>query len=687
GTITYTPDEDFNGTDTFTYTVSDGAGGTDTATVTVTVGAVNDDPVAVDDDDTTDEDQAVIVDVVGNDSDVDGDPLSVIAVGAAGNGGVVDNGDGTLTYTPDDDFNGTDTFTYTVSDGAGGTDTATVTVTVGAVNDDPVAVDDNDTTDEDQAITFGVLGNDSDVDGDDFFVLSVGEAANGTVNVGDIGGEGVDSVTYTPDEDFVGSDTFTYTISDGNGGTDTATVTVNVGAVNDDPVAVDDADDTNEEQEIIISVLDNDEDVDGDDFFILSVGEAGNGTVEIVTLEGESDGTISYTPDAEFNGQDTFTYTISDGNGGTDTATVTVNVGAVNDDPVVDDQAFNIAEESESGDAVGTVVASDVDGPPLTYSITAGNALGLFAIDAATGAITLAQDVDDDEVASYDLTVLVSDGIGGSDTATVTVTIDPVNDDPVVDDQAFNIAEESLTGAAVGTVVASDVDGPPLTYSITAGNALGLFAIDAATGAITLAADVDDDEVGDHALTVLVLDGIGGTDTATVTVTVDPVNDDPVGVPVISGEAEEDSVLTADASGISDADGLGAFSYQWQVFDDGVWVDIAGATDDTFTPGDGEVGLPVRVKVSYTDGGGTEETVASDQTDPIADGGEIDVVVVDGEVFIQGTFVELGVAAAGTLGTTGAAPESFVASNQPGLDGLSFYAGSTPLADLGETET
>ena len=139
GTITYTPNENFNGTDSFEYTISDGNGGTATATVTITVNSVNDAPVAIDDIATTDEDTSVTIPVLDNDSDADGNGLTVISVTTPSNGTVVINDDGTVTYTPNPDFNGTDSFEYTISDGNGGTDTATVTITVNEVNDAPPA--------------------------------------------------------------------------------------------------------------------------------------------------------------------------------------------------------------------------------------------------------------------------------------------------------------------------------------------------------------------------------------------------------------------------------------------------------------------------------------------------------------------------------------------------------------------
>src|SRR5205807_1576670 len=139
GTLTYTPGADFNGSDSFNYTVSDGHGGTATAPVTVTGNPGNDAPVARDDAAATDEDTAVTVNVLANDTDVDGDALTVTGVTQGAHGAVVLNTDGTLTYAPGANFNGIDRFTYTVSDGHGGTATATVTVPVNPVNDPPTA--------------------------------------------------------------------------------------------------------------------------------------------------------------------------------------------------------------------------------------------------------------------------------------------------------------------------------------------------------------------------------------------------------------------------------------------------------------------------------------------------------------------------------------------------------------------
>ena len=225
GTVSYDPDPDFNGVDTFTVEIADGQGGFDTSLVTVTVNPIEDDPVANDDLGSTQEGVAVDIDVLANDTDGDGDTLSVIAVGTAGNGTVLDNGDGTVTYTPNGGFTGTDMFTYEVSDGDGPTDTATVTVEVTPepVDNPPVANDDAAATTQGVAVIIDLLGNDTDADGDPLEIDMIGVVANGEVV-----DNGNGTVTYTPDPDFVGTEIFTYVASDGDDLSNTATVTVDV---------------------------------------------------------------------------------------------------------------------------------------------------------------------------------------------------------------------------------------------------------------------------------------------------------------------------------------------------------------------------------------------------------------------------------------------------------------------------
>src|SRR5216117_1951587 len=243
GSLVYMPAANFNGTDSFTYKASDGQAQSGVTTVTITVTPVNDAPVAANDDSyTTPEDTQLTVSapgVLANDSDVDGDALSVVLVSNPTHGTLTLNGDGSLVYMPALNFNGTDSFTYKASDGQAQSDVATVTITVTPANDAPVAAnDDSYTTPEDTQLTVsvpGVLANDSDVDGDALSAVLVSNPSHGTLTLNSDG-----SLVYMPALNFNGTDSFTYKASDGQAQSGVATVTITVTPVNDAPVAVND---------------------------------------------------------------------------------------------------------------------------------------------------------------------------------------------------------------------------------------------------------------------------------------------------------------------------------------------------------------------------------------------------------------------------------------------------------------
>ena len=261
--VLYMPDPDANGDDTFTYTLDDGAGSADTATVHVTITPVNDPPLAGNDPVFIKTNgPAKAIDVLGNDTDVDGDTLTITGTGPAVKGVVTITGGGTgLTYQPNPDETGGDSFTYTIGDGHGGSASGSVLVTI-ADNGSPNASDDSLTVlEDDPATAVDVLAGDSDPDGDPLLITDTSTPAKGTVVI--TGGE--TGLTYKPDKDANGADSFTYTISDGAGGTDTATVNVTITPQNDDPVANTDTLVISEDAAATaVPVLSNDTDVDGD---------------------------------------------------------------------------------------------------------------------------------------------------------------------------------------------------------------------------------------------------------------------------------------------------------------------------------------------------------------------------------------------------------------------------------------
>jgi VCBS repeat-containing protein len=328
----------------------------------------------------TDEDQTLNVSAPGvlqNDTDPNSDNLSVTLVSGPSNGSLTLNSDGSFDYTPNANFNGQDSFTYEASDGNGGTDQATVTITVHSVNDPVSASDDAYSTDQGQTLSVnapGVLQNDSDPDGDNLTVSQVlSNPSNGTVTLNSDG-----SFDYTPNGGFSGQDSFTYEVSDGNGSTAPATVTITVNNVNDAPTAQNDTYTTDEDQPLTVNapgILQNDSDPDSDTLTATLESGPSNGSL---TLNG--DGSFNYTPDTNFNGQDTFTYKAADGNGGMDQAVVTITVNPVNDTPTANDDTYSTPEGQtlQVGAPNGTL-SNDTDpdqGDNLSASLVSGPSNG-----------------------------------------------------------------------------------------------------------------------------------------------------------------------------------------------------------------------------------------------------------------------------------------------------------------------
>jgi CshA-type fibril repeat protein len=508
GTVTYKPNPDYTGTDSFTYTVTDENGATDTATVTLSMEPVNDRPDAEDDVRVTDSTDPLVIDVIANDKDADGDTLTVTDVTTPSFGTVVDNGDGTVTYDPDEDFVGTDTFEYSITDGNGGTDTATVTVVVNGdgVMNSVVARNDSDETVETDPVVIDVLANDTDPQGDTFSVVSNTDPSNGSVT-----DNGDGTFTYTADEGFTGTDQFTYTIQDDQGATDTATVTVEVTADGVNTVdAINDTATTTQDTDVVVNVLANDTDPDGDSFGVIANTDPSNGTVV-----DNGDGTFTYTPDAGYTGTDSFTYTIEDDRGATDTATVTVSVdmGAPNSVDAVDD-SYGIDEDTT---LIVDLRANDSDPEGDDFDvISVGTPANGTATLLADGTVKYMPNPDFSGTDTF--TYTVEDAQGATDTATVTIDVAPVNDDPDAEDDV-RVTDADTPVTFDPRVNDTDADGDTLTVT-TIGTPTNGSLTDNGDGTYTYAPDTDFE--GTDTFDYTITDGNGGTDTATVTIVVRP---------------------------------------------------------------------------------------------------------------------------------------------------------------------
>ncbi|WP_299041449.1 tandem-95 repeat protein [uncultured Tateyamaria sp.] len=566
--LLFTPAPNFNGEATISYSIEDGNGGTDTADVVVTVTPVNDDPVAVNDLAETMEDEAVVIDLIDNDTDVDGDDLTIGTVTVdPSEGTVVDNGDGTVTFTPAPNFNGTATIDYTVIDGQGGEDDGQAIVNVGAVNDGPTANDDSATTDEDTPVTIDVVGNDTDPDGDTLTITGASvPAEQGTVEI--VGNE----LLFTPAENFNGDATITYSITDGNGGTDTAEVAVTVNPVNDDPVAVDDIETTDEDVPVVVDLLGNDTDVDGDELSIgsLDVDPAQGSVVD------NGDGTVTFTPAPNFNGPATITYTVIDGNGGEDTGEAVVSVGAVNDGPVANGDTATTDEDTPiTVDVLGNDTDDDGDDLMIT-SATVPADQGTVEIVDNELLFTPAENFNGEATVTYTIT----DGNGGNDVADLVVTVNPVNDAPdAVDDADTTPFNTPITIPVLDND--TDVDGDTLRVT-EATSPNGDVDINP-DGTITFTPT--DGFEGDAIIDYTITDDQGGFDSAQVTVTVE---ENPLDG-IVEGTDEGDLIdedYTGDPEGDMVDNGDNIFSDDPEDEDDDIIE--AGGGDDTIIAGQGD---------------------------------------------------------------------------------------------------
>jgi VCBS repeat-containing protein len=433
GAYSYTPAANFNGTDTFTVTVSDGNGGSATQGVSVTVNPVND--VAVIGGVTTGsvtEDNVLSASGALTISDPDTNEASFQAATTSGTYGSLSiNAAGAWTYTLNNNEPAVqalnqgqslqDQVTVLSVDGTAQQITITINGTDDNVNTAPSApATSSVTTNEDTASGATAIGA-TDVDNDtlSYDIKSGFGPSSGTVSFNQAAG----TFVYTPNANANGTDTFTIVVSDENGGTAEQVVTVTVNAVNDAPfTAATGTAAGNEDTTITGSITASD--VDGDALSYAITTTAANGSVSI----NASTGAYSYTPVANFNGTDTFTVTVSDGNGGSATQVVTVTVNPVNDAPVT--AATGTAVGNEDTVITGLVTATDIDGNALSYAITGAAANGTVSINASTGAYSYTPAPNFNGTDTF--TVTVSDGSGGTATQVVTVTINPVNDAPLI---------------------------------------------------------------------------------------------------------------------------------------------------------------------------------------------------------------------------------------------------------------
>lgn len=496
--LLYTPNPGYFGLDPFTFNVNDGLNGSTTPGV-LTVNVVkNTRPVATPQNLSTPEDTGLDITVSG--TDADGDTLAYTVLTSTTNGALTGTAPN-LHYQPNPNYHGGDSFTFQVNDGKGGLNTATVTIDVTSVNDVPVAHGQSFSLSVNTTKSF--TADVSDGDGDALSFTPTTALAHGVLT------GTFPNLTYVPDTGFIGDDTLVYDVSDGNGGTASATIVFHVTPTNQPPVAGSATVNTNE---------------DTAKSFSLNASDPEGGAISIAIVQSPAHGSLSgtapaltYTPNPDYNGPDTFKFTVTDDQDHVSTGTISINVLAVNDAPVATPQTVAATEDVNK-----TIILSstDVDDTVITYSVTSTPAHG-----TVTGT---APNVTYVPVANYNgpdsFTFRARDPKGATTTATITINVAPVNDAPKATALAKTVVED---GTVAVTLAGTDVDNAVLTFSVVAAPTHGTL-----TGsAPNLTYKPNANYNGFESFTYKANDGSLDSAQATVTITVTAVNDVPVAAP------------------------------------------------------------------------------------------------------------------------------------------------------------
>ena len=564
----YTPNADFSGSDTFTYQVYDSVtNSVANATVNFTINSVNDAPVLTPGQTgIIAEDNTLNFDLDAA-TDIDLDTLSYTVVSTTSNGTLNCAGaEGrTCTYTPNANYFGADSFTYKANDGSLDSTTETVNLTITAVNDAPtLATTQTVSTNEDTVLNFS-LNAGSDIENETLNYTIISQPIAGTLNCV----EGTSrACTYTPAGNDNGTETFTYRVSDSSLNSNTATVTINITAQNDPPVIAANQSFTTDEDTPKNFTITNATDVDipSQTITYKIISAPTNGVLSnCITTTPGTDLTCTYTPNANFNGADSFTYRANDGlTDSSGDATVSFTVNAVNDAPTIAaTQAVSTNEDTPVSFDLN--IGTDIESSPLTYTVVSTTGSGtLNCTEGASRSCTYTPAPNDN--GSRTFTYKVNDGSLDSNTATVTITINAINDAPVMlADQSFTTNEDTLYAVTLNGATDQETATGSIQYKITSAPANGTLSncINSATWNTDIICDYTPSSNfnGSDSFTYKAYDGAleSGT-SSTVSITVSPVNDVPVLATTQTVSTSEDNALNFNLTTGTDVD-LDTLSY------------------------------------------------------------------------------------------------------------------------------
>ncbi len=639
--IIYKPNKDYNGSDVVTYQIKDSGGAlSNVASINLTVKPVNDIAVAGNDSFVTDEDKSITIklsDLLANDLDVeDGAAIQSLTIDkfvfSNPSKGVIvkDAVNGTITYTPNKNYNGTDSLTYQIKDSKGAlSNKATISLTVNAVNDAPVAANDSFTLNEDTPLTINfasILKNDSDVeDGANIQKITkdniiFNNPANGKITITDTG------IIYTPNKDFNGIDSLTYQIKDSNGAlSNVANINLTIKSVNDAPVAASDFFVTDEDTAITIKIADllaNDFDVEdgvniqNTTFDKVVFSNPGKGVI----VKDAVNGTITYTPNKNYNGSDVITYQIKDSSGTlSNKAAINLTVNAINDAPVAVNDSFSTNEDTALTITFASILKndSDVEDGVNIKNLTKDN---IIFSNPEHGTITVTDTgiiyaPNKDFNGSDSLTYQIKDSSGAlSNSATISLTIKPVNDTPVAASDSFIASEDTPITIKLADLLANDFDvedgaaiqSLTLDKFVFSNPSKGKIVKDTVNNTIIYTPNKDYN--GSDSLTYQIKDSNGTlSNKATINFTIESVNDAPViGTKLANQSVKAGNLFnyTLPANSFTDVD-KDALTYSAKLADGSdlpSWLKFDSATKAFSGTSPSSIASALSIKVTASDG-------------------------------------------------------------------------------------
>ncbi len=491
---------------------------------------VNQPPTANNQTVTTNEDTATSITLTA--TDPDSDPLTYAVVANPQHGTLIGSAPN-LTYTPAANYAGADSFTFKVNDGQADSNVATVDVTVNQVNDPPTATSQTLNTNEDTALPISLAG--SDAEGSALIFTVVANPSKGTLT-----GSGANR-TYTPNANVNGADSFTFKVNDGQIDSAVATVNITINAVNDPPTATAQSVSTNKNTAKAITL--GGSDIEGNALTFTVVSNPIHGT-----LSGTAPN-LTYTPATNYNGSDSFTFKANDGQADSTIATVTITVNAVNGPPTANDQSLTTAEDTA---LAVTLIGSDPDGDTLTVTIVDAPVHGALSGSGLNRSYSPAANYN----GSDSFTFRLNDGTVNSNLATVIITVTPVNDAPVADNDSYETSRNTVLTVAVADGLLngdSDLESNTLTALLVTPPLHGTVNLNP-NGAFTYTPATN--YSGNDSFTYKTNDGQLDSNVATVSLTVNFANSAPTATGQTVTMAEDQPVIITLTATDPDGDAL-----------------------------------------------------------------------------------------------------------------------------------